>query len=215
MPTTRWWWVRHAPIAPPHDQGFAPRDAVADLSDQASIDRTAAGLPDDAIWLSSPAVRTRTTVEALRRAMGVSAVECDQRPELVEQDFGDWHGRTYEDVYAELDPASLIAPALTRPPRGETFADVMARLSPVVDSLSERHGERDIVAVAHAGTIRAAIGKALGLAPDGAIRFVVDLLSVTRLDRIVTKDGKVAWRVGAANTGSPKVGGSGSRSDDR
>ena len=201
MPTTRWWWVRHAPIAPPHDQGFAPRDAVADLSDQAS--------------LSSPAVRTRTTAEALRQAIGVPAAEYERPPELIEQDFGDWHGRTYEDVYTELDPASLVAPALTRPPGGETFADVMARLSPVVDSLSDRHGERDVVAVAHAGTIRAAIGNALGLAPHGAIRFVVDLLSVTRLDRIVTKDGKVAWRLGAANIGSPKVGGSGERSDQR
>lgn len=209
MPTTRWWWVRHAPIAPPHDQGFAPRDAVADLSDRASLDRTAAGLPADAIWLSSPAVRTRTTAEALRRAMGIPAAEYDRPPELIEQDFGDWHGRTYEDVYTELDPASLVAPALTRPPGGETFANVMARLSPVVDSLSDRHGERDIVAVAHAGTIRAAIGNALGLAPGCAVRFVVDLLSVTRLDRIVTKDGNVAWRVGAANIGSPKVGGSG------
>ncbi|MEJ2119534.1 MAG: hypothetical protein P8Z76_02290 [Alphaproteobacteria bacterium] len=35
--TTRWWWVRHAPIAPPYDRGFAPIDAEAELGDGAPI----------------------------------------------------------------------------------------------------------------------------------------------------------------------------------
>jgi alpha-ribazole phosphatase len=42
----------------------------------------------------------------------------------------------------------------------------------------------------HSGTIRAA----LDLKPDGALRFVIDPLSLTRIDRLDN-----AWRVVAVN----------------
>ena len=48
--------------------------------------------------------------------------------------------------------------------------------------------------VVHSGTIRALLAIALELAPDHALRFVIDPLSLTRIDRL--EDG---WRVGAVN----------------
>ena len=52
----------------------------------------------------------------------------------------------------------------------------------------------DVVLVVHSGTIRAVLAIALDLAPDSALRFVIDPLSLTRIDRLT--DG---WRVGAVN----------------
>ena len=52
----------------------------------------------------------------------------------------------------------------------------------------------DAVLVVHSGTIRAVLAIALDLAPDSALRFVIDPLSLTRIDRLA--DG---WRVVAVN----------------
>ena len=52
----------------------------------------------------------------------------------------------------------------------------------------------DAVLVVHSGTIRAVLAIALDLAPDSALRFVIDPLSLTRIDRLA--DG---WRVDAVN----------------
>jgi broad specificity phosphatase PhoE len=61
------------------------------------------------------------------------------------------------------------------------------------------HAGRDIVAVTHGGTIRAALALALGLMPGGALGFSVDNLSLTRLDHIAGPDGAGAWRVVGVN----------------
>jgi alpha-ribazole phosphatase len=48
--------------------------------------------------------------------------------------------------------------------------------------------------VAHSGTVRAALAIALDAAADSALRFVVDPLSLTRIDRLAA-----GWRVAAVN----------------
>jgi alpha-ribazole phosphatase len=52
----------------------------------------------------------------------------------------------------------------------------------------------DAVLVVHSGTIRAALAIALDLSPDAALRFVIDPLSLTRIDRLEN-----GWRVVAVN----------------
>jgi broad specificity phosphatase PhoE len=56
------------------------------------------------------------------------------------------------------------------------------------------------VAVTHGGTIRAAIGLALGLTPQAALAFSTDNCSLTRLDHLATGDGEGLWRVVAVNS---------------
>jgi alpha-ribazole phosphatase len=46
----------------------------------------------------------------------------------------------------------------------------------------------------HSGTIRAVLAIALDLAPEQALRFVIDPLSLTRIDRL-----EEGWRVVAVN----------------
>jgi len=198
--TTSWWWLRHAPIAAPYDCGFAPLEAEADLSGRAPIERLARGLPSDALWVESPARRTTMTAAALRAARGAKDGLALGEPAFVEQNFGDWHGKTYKQVYGGLSAEELAVPALLRPPGGETFAEVMPRVGQAIARLSEAHAGRDIVAVVHAGTIRAALAAAMDLSPRQAISFVVDLLSVTRLDRHVHDGASVSWSVVSVNS---------------
>ena len=59
----------------------------------------------------------------------------------------------------------------------------MDRTTAVIERLTKAHEGRDIVAVTHGGTIRAAIGHALDLDPETALCCQIDNCSVTRIDR--------------------------------
>src|SRR5579871_3908497 len=91
--------------------------------------------------------------------------------------------------------ASGMRPS-TRPPLGESFADVVDRVAAAVEAISLAEAGRDIVVVAHGGSIRAALAHALALDPERALDFAIDNCSLTRLDHFA---GEMAWRVGAVN----------------
>jgi broad specificity phosphatase PhoE len=80
---------------------------------------------------------------------------------------------------------------------------VIDRVEAAVARLTARHRGRDIVAVGHGGSIRAALALALGLEPERALAFVIDNCSLTRLDHIHDdSDAATAggvWRVAAVN----------------
>jgi len=110
-----------------------------------------------------------------------------------EQDFGAWTGRRHNDLVAELGDVYRDfwkSPASNAPPGGESFVDQIGR---TVDGLASLPAG-DAVLVVHSGTIRAVLAIALDLAPDAALRFVIDPLSLTRIDRLES-----GWRVVAVN----------------
>ena len=177
--------VRHAPVDGPRGVIHGP-DAPADLGDAAAFAALKARLPSNALAVCSPARRTRETAERL----GLVAVE---QPAFREQDFGEWTGRRHHEIEGELGPAYRAfwkSPASNRPPGGESFVDQIARASAGLALLPEG----DAILVVHSGTIRAVLAIALDLKPEQALRFVVDPLSLTRIDRLA--DG---WRVVAVN----------------
>ena len=172
---TNLWLIRHAPVDGPRGVIHAP-DAPADLSDTATIAALKEKLPKSAFAVCSPARRTRETA----RALGLNAVEVAA---FREQDFGAWTGRRHNDLAAELGEAYRAfwkSPASNRPPGGESFVDQIARARAGLASIPAG----DAVLVVHSGTVRALLAIALDLAPDGALRFVIDPLSLTRIDRL-------------------------------
>ena len=58
---------------------------------------------------------------------------------------------------------------------------------------------RDVIAVAHGGTIRAALGLALGLEPEACLAFTMENCSVTRIDHIDGPGMGHGWRVVTVN----------------
>ena len=95
------------------------------------------------------------------------------------------------------------SPAAERAPGGESFVDLVARVSAAIADLTETNAGRDIIAVTHGGTIRAALGVALGLSPDAVHAFTIDNCALTRLDHVrrTPRGGAstVKWRVAAVN----------------
>jgi hypothetical protein len=69
-------------------------------------------------------------------------------------------------------------------PGGESFLAVIERVSRAVHQLVETYAGRDVIAVAHGGTIRAALALALSLEPEAALAFTVENCSLTRIDHI-------------------------------
>ena len=131
--------------------------------------RSSAGWPrscrSDALWLVTPLRRTRQTAEALFAAGAPLPAELREEPDFLEQHFGSWQGLTYDELAVLRDGAAhrfWHAPAVERPPGGESFADVVARVASAVRRISPAAAGRDLVVVAHGGSIRAALAHALG-----------------------------------------------------
>lgn len=183
---TRWWWVRHAPVVDVEGIIYGANDVECDTTDRQSFENLAAQLPGDAVWLTSHLTRTHRTANAIGDA-GLKFPTPVQEAHLGEQDFGDWQGSTWDEMKSK-DEATYDAfwdmPARNRPPGGESFADLIDRVGAVVDQYTGAHAGKDIVAVTHGGTIRAAISHALELTPETGMSFTVGTLSLTRLEHI-------------------------------
>ena len=126
---------------------------------------------------SSPALRCRQTCAAL-------GLTPEWHAALWEQDFGAWEqpGAAIPD----LGPLPSGELARQRPPGGESFLDMAARVQPLLD-----RARGTVAIVAHAGTVRAALALAVGPA---ALSFSVAPLSLTILSR-----SPAGWAVEAIN----------------
>ncbi|MFA7429593.1 MAG: histidine phosphatase family protein [Rhodospirillaceae bacterium] len=175
---TRFWWLRHGPISITPGTLKGQTDVACDLPVEA-VAATRALLPSGAVVVASPLRRAMDTA----RALGLDPVHTD--PALMEQDFGTWTGRTWDDLESEAAALGFWeAPATTRAPGGESFADQVARVGEAITRLSTAHAGRDVIVPCHAGVIRAALAVALGVAADPApaLGFVIAPLSLTRID---------------------------------
>jgi alpha-ribazole phosphatase len=182
---TNLWLIRHAPVDGPRGVIHDP-DAPADISDAAAFTVLKAKLPESVFAVCSPARRTWETALAL--GLDPLTQACFR-----EQDFGTWTGRRHNDLVAEFGDAYRDfwkSPASNRPPGGESFVDQIGRTADGLAALPSG----DVVLVVHSGTIRAALAIALDLEPAAALRFVIDPLSLTRIDRLEN-----GWRVVAVN----------------
>ena len=198
---TRWFWVRHAPVREDGGCIYGQADVACDCSDAEAFRGLSGALPRGAVWVASHLVRTHQTAAAVWNA-GLEAPEQLWRErDLAEQHLGDWQGMDRATFFAgrAMAPASYwFAPAVERAPSGESFVDVAARVRGAIERLTQRWRGRDIVAVAHGGTIKAALAIALGLEPEGALAFAIDNCSLTRLDHM-QGEGEAGWRVAMVN----------------
>lgn len=177
--------IRHAPA----DTGgrlAGRRDVPALLPDPARLATLRGALGPAGTLISSPALRCRQTAAALLPGLAFTT-----DPRLWEQDFGDWEGADPADL-PDLGPLPRSELARHRPPRGESFADLCARLRPALADCAGRPGP--VVLIAHAGIARAALS--LALASEGAgLAFEIAPLSFTRIRLL--PDGQIA--IGCVN----------------
>ncbi len=209
--TTRWWWVRHAPVVDVNGVIYGSTDVDCDVSDTAQFKVLAATLPEGAVWVTSHLSRTQKTAQALADA-GLRFDEPVAEEALGEQDFGDWQGLSWDQMRekdADAYEAFWKDPTGIRPPGGESFADQIRRTGDAMGRLTIEHQGRDIVAVAHGGTIRAALAIALNLEPKQGMALRIDTLSVSILEHV--EDGLLrgtggVWQVCGVNQGVNQPG---------
>ncbi|MGH7091649.1 MAG: histidine phosphatase family protein [Stellaceae bacterium] len=203
---TRWWWIRHAPVTANNGCCYGQTDFPCEVTDGAAFAALAARLPADAVWIATPLKRTHMTAAALVAAgahgpASIPGPGLGIEPDLIEQNFGAWQGVAYAELHARHGDQwhrFWLAPAHETPPGGESFVSLVRRAGSAIERLNEANRGRDIVAVAHGGTIRAALAVALGLAPEHALGFAVDNLSLTRIEHF-PDPGAHCWRVSGVN----------------
>lgn len=205
--TTRWWWVRHAPVTVNNGCCYGQTDLPCDVSNRTAFEGLAAKLPRDAVWVTSHLKRTHLTAEGIVRAglpgpAPIPGPDVIVERDLAEQHFGDWQGMKYTDIAALQANAFhrfWLAPADMAPPGGESFLDLVDRSTRAIQRLTEEYAGRDVIAVTHGGTIRAALAMALGLEPEAALAFSIDNLSLTRIERFDGPGAGHGWRVVTVN----------------
>ena len=167
--------VRHAE---PHEDARGRCYGSLDVGLSRRGEEQAAGLRlsgFEAVY-TSPRLRAVATARALDPT---PIVEDDLR----ELDFGDFEGRTYEEI--ERDEPELFrqwmeAPTTVRFPNGESYADLKARASRVLEEIRARHA--CAVVVTHGGVIRAGLAEWLSLPDDAIFRLDQSYCGITIVD---------------------------------
>lgn len=112
----------------------------------------------DRVFVASPLSRASDTMRRMRAAMGLDpdGFETDER--LSEMSFGRWEGSTFREI-REREPGAMKAREADRwdhrPPDGESYADVSARVEAALAAL-----DRPAVVVSHGGVARAVLALA-------------------------------------------------------
>jgi alpha-ribazole phosphatase len=134
---------------------------LSDHGYQQMLDRVAHYISPALPWqrlISSPLQRCAKFAEDLSRQHG-APISID--PGFLEMDFGDWDGRSFEELRGE-DPVLFKKiwrePQHYSPPNGESFATFSARITKAWEQLLEHYCGEHILLVCHGGVIRALLG---------------------------------------------------------
>ena len=187
---TRWWWVRHAPV-PDGGRIYGQRDLDCDCSDTTVFRAVAAVLPADAIWVTSDLKRAKQTAAAIHAASPAKHAPASVTAYAAfnEQHLGDWQGhdriafrttRNITPMDGWLTKGDERAPGVG----GESYPDLVARVTPLIAELTAKHAGQNIISVTHGGTIRAALGLALGGHVEQSHAFTIDNVSITVLEHL-------------------------------
>ena len=195
---TRFWWIRHARVPEVSHRMYGSLDVDCDTSDTALFKGIAAQLPKDALWITSPLKRTQQTADALIDG-GAQAGNRAQDADIIEQDFGDYNGMTHEALFAMRSDAYVgfwPLPPEEQAPGGESFTMLRARVDAFIKRMIDQHRGKDVVCVAHRGTILAALQIALDLPTHNSVSFDVGNVSLTRLTHHAdVPEGGPKWRI--------------------
>lgn len=131
--------------------------------------------------VSSPLLRCRAFAQELSAQFGVT-LRID--PRLKEIGFGEWEGRTHEELTRD-DPDRLLRfwmdPKGYAPAGAEAVEQFAERIAAAFDELVAEHGGKRVLVVCHAGVIRMTLCRVLGFPPAHAFRIKVPYAGLTRV----------------------------------
>lgn len=163
----RIYFVRHGETTYSQTGGFCgaidPELTPAGSQMAEQFAATYAKLPWNAVYVS-PMKRTIATAKPLCDAVGI---EMQLRDGLREIKYGDWEGKTVEEVkkdYEEDYINWLTEPAWNAPTNGgETSVEIASRSSLVIAEIQEKYKSGNVLVVSHKATIRIVLCSLLGI----------------------------------------------------
>ena len=183
---TNLWLIRHAPVDGPRGVIYGP-DAPADLGDATAFAALKARLPGAHLRCA-----VRRAARGRRPSDWVSSRS--NRPPFANRILA--RGPDGVTTNSNANSARPIANSGNHPQAtGRPAAKVLSTRSRARALGLRLLPAGEAILVVHSGTIRAVLAIALDLAPEQALRFVIDPLSLTRIDRL-----EEGWRVVAVNT---------------
>ena len=208
MIKTQWMLVRHGPVINPDNLIYGNSDREIETKPAHLYMPLAKTLPTSAIYLTSTQGRTVKTLQRVVEVGDLPMPAFEQIKDFDEQSFGDWEGQTWEDLSKNGRSHTFwLAPAAQRPPNGESFEDVMMRVTKGLRRQTTRFSGQKIVLFTHGGTIRAALALALGLDGETALRFSIDNCSTTQISHLALRDGSETWHVAHVNSSPTRLKG--------
>ncbi|MDR2219367.1 MAG: alpha-ribazole phosphatase [Methylobacillus sp.] len=169
--------VRHT--APAVASGICYGHAEVDLHENAATEfeivrgKFADLVP--AAFYTSPLLRCR------RLAAALSWGDARQDDRLKEMHFGEWELQRWDAIPREIFDHWATHFVEHAPPGGESFRELYARATGFFADAAEQHPDATVVAVTHAGVIRALLAHALNLSLQHAPGFRLDFGGVTKL----------------------------------
>ena len=153
-------------------QGSAPLDTPLTRAGFAQADAMGAalatylGTKQSLQMYASPSGRALQTLAVVAEHIGEDWHQATHDARLMEIDVGTWGGRTYAEIIAEQGEimdreASLFN---VRPPEGEWYDEIAARLSSWIDDTRDARGDR--LVIMHGMSSRVLRGLLLGLPVD-------------------------------------------------
>src|ERR1043165_823755 len=125
--------------------------------------KTCEGMRFDAVY-SSPLERALETADALASRMNL---EVRRNAALTEIDYGEWSGKTFEQLHGDERWHHFNSRrSTTTVPGGESFLEVQNRVVKEIDRLSREHSEERVALVSHADPIKAAVAYYAGTPID-------------------------------------------------
>lgn len=142
----------------------------------AALAQQLAEVPLAAIY-SSPLERTLETAQPLAETRDLTV---EVREGLGEARYGDWTGRSLEELQKEeLWPVVQVYPGGARFPGGESMREVQARIVAEIDAIRDAHAGQTLAVISHSDPIKMAVAHYAGLPLDLFQRLTVAPASVT------------------------------------
>src|SRR6202142_1116289 len=169
---TRWWWVRHAPVRSDGGNIYGQKDIACDTSDRFVFEAVAKILPRTAVWYASSLMRTHQTANAIWAAGFPKPSAMPHIAAFAGETRGRWQGMNRTECLASRPVGSHWFADIDVPaPGGESFLDLYHRVKGAIERINVEAADKDVIAVGHGGTIKAAIGLALGDEPAKGLAF--------------------------------------------
>ena len=173
-------WIRHFPV---ENKGrYIGHTDIPAIIPEEPVNTTTI-LPETALWFASPLRRAVASANYLRKNAHRNSQPLQIAPELMEQNFGAWENKTYDEVWNnEKTLHNWQNPAFIKPQGGENFAELCARVDGWLENILKGKYGTPLIVIAHSGVVRAGLRHSLKITPEQALNFTIDYGSITQVE---------------------------------